>query len=244
MAARAKATLERVAETFCLQFADFAMSSHGGAVESATLVYMANTCMLAFNSPSRDTPGTLSDHLHRREMYGDATRESIAELASTSRQVLRRQLAPLSDELLNAAKNMALPNTVNTQYGVTRLMDYLRANTIELCVLMLKRGANPSRQTLGESVRALLAVLAERHPGQSIEVRVPPYSAVQVGAFSDGPTHRRGTPPNVVETDAKTFLALAVGADEWERVFSSGKLSVSGAHAAEIDRMLPIYRIN
>lgn len=243
MATRAKAALERVADTFCLQLAEVANSGRCEAKEAATLLYMANTCLLSLNNPTSGSPGTLSDHLYQRELQSDATQESIEELAATTTSVLLRQLAPLSGDLLSTINDSSLPNTVNTQYGIARLMDYLRANIIELCVLIYGAGETPTRQLLGEAIRALLSVLAERYPGQSIEVRVPPYSAVQVGAFGDGPTHRRGTPPNVVETDAKTFLALATGLDDWDRVFSSGRLSVSGAHADETERMLPIYQV-
>ena len=57
-------------------------------------------------------------------------------------------------------------------------------------------------------VRALLAVLAERHPGNAVEVRVPPFGVVQC---IEGPRHTRGTPPNVVETSALTWVRLAAG---------------------------------
>ena len=50
--------------------------------------------------------------------------------------------------------------------------------------------------------------LAARHPGRVLEVRIPPVAAVQC---LPGPVHTRGTPPNVVETDTRTWLALATG---------------------------------
>ena len=59
-----------------------------------------------------------------------------------------------------------------------------------------------------EAVKQSLALLTERAPGRAIEVRIPPYAAVQCG---DGPTHTRGTPPNVIEMAAETWLALASG---------------------------------
>ena len=67
--------------------------------------------------------------------------------------------------------------------------------------------------------------LAERAPGRSVEVRVPPFAAVQC---VDGPVHRRGTPPAVVETDAATWLALAVGDLAWGEAVASGSVAVSG----------------
>ena len=64
-----------------------------------------------------------------------------------------------------------------------------------------------------EDVKRTLALLSAKAPGRAIEVRVPPYAAVQCG---DGPTHTRGTPANVIEMDAGTWLALANGETIWE----------------------------
>ena len=58
-----------------------------------------------------------------------------------------------------------------------------------------------------EEVKSTLALLTERAPGRAIEVRIPPYAAVQCG---EGPTHTRGTPPNVIEMQADTWLALSL----------------------------------
>jgi hypothetical protein len=73
-----------------------------------------------------------------------------------------------------------------------------------------------------------LAVLEERAPGRSVEVRVPPYAAVQV---IPGVRHTRGTPPAVVETDAETWVALATGDLSWAVAESSGRVLASGERA-------------
>lgn len=70
-----------------------------------------------------------------------------------------------------------------------------------------------------------LAVLAEKAPGRSVEVRVPPYAAAQV---IEGVRHTRGTPPAVVEMDATTWLALATGALAWVEALGSGQVRASG----------------
>lgn len=84
-------------------------------------------------------------------------------------------------------------------------------------------------QPAGADLRLLtkhfLAVLEERAPGHSVEVRVPPYAAVQV---IPGVRHTRGTPPAVVETDAETWIALATGALSWPDALASGRVSASG----------------
>ena len=72
----------------------------------------------------------------------------------------------------------------------------------------LAGGTPPPRSVIKEAVKESLAALAELAPGHSVEVRVPPYAAIQC---IEGPRHTRGTPPNTVETDARTWLALATG---------------------------------
>lgn len=73
--------------------------------------------------------------------------------------------------------------------------------------------------------------LAEIRPGKAIELRVPPYTAVQLGAEHGGPTHRRGTPPTVVEMDPETFLALIDQKLTWSEALATHRVSASGAHA-------------
>lgn len=81
------------------------------------------------------------------------------------------------------------------------------------------------RRTRGTAVRWTADELAARAPGRSVEVRIPPFAAVQC---IEGPVHRRGTPPAVVETDAATWLALAVGDLAWADAVADGRARVSG----------------
>jgi hypothetical protein len=74
-------------------------------------------------------------------------------------------------------------------------------------------------------VKHYLAVLETRAPGRSVEVRVPPFAAVQA---IPGVRHTRGTPPAVVETDAETWLAVATGRTTWAEAVASGKVAASG----------------
>ena len=85
-------------------------------------------------------------------------------------------------------------------------------------------------------VKHFLAVLAERAPGTSVEVRVPPYAAVQAVA---GVRHTRGTPPAVVELDADTWIALATGSLTWPEAESSGRVRASGERA-DLSPLLPL----
>jgi hypothetical protein len=96
--------------------------------------------------------------------------------------------------------------------------------------------AGVPRAQLASAVRWTLEELADRHPGRSTEVRVPPFGAVQCVA---GPRHTRGTPPNVVETDGATWLALVTGGLSWADAVASGRVSASGSRA-DLAGLLPL----
>ncbi len=91
-------------------------------------------------------------------------------------------------------------------------------------------------QQILDDVKQTLELLTTKAPGRAIEVRVPPYAAVQCG---DGPTHTRGTPTNVIEMDAHTWLALANGEISWADAIHSGAISASGVRA-DLSQYLPL----
>ncbi|QIS01483.1 hypothetical protein F5X71_03370 [Nocardia brasiliensis] len=99
--------------------------------------------------------------------------------------------------------------------------------------------AAPARTELAAAVRASARALAASAPGHSVEVRVPPFVAVQC---VEGPRHTRGTPPNVVETDPRTWLLLATGLLEFEAAVAAGTLTASGNRAAEVAHWLPVTK--
>ena len=90
---------------------------------------------------------------------------------------------------------------------------------------------------LRAAVKESLAVLARTAPGHTVEVRIPPFGAVQC---IEGPRHTRGNPPNVVETDARTWLALVAGQLGWADAVATGVLTASGSRAAEVAALLPL----
>ena len=98
--------------------------------------------------------------------------------------------------------------------------------------------ADASRPDRALAVRYTLQCLAERAPGKSVEMRVPPFGAVQA---VDGPGHTRGTPPNVIETDAATWLALATGAETWADAVARGAVRASGVRA-DVSAWLPLVQ--
>ena len=89
---------------------------------------------------------------------------------------------------------------------------------------------------LATAVRFLLEELAASEEGHTVEVRVPPYGAVQAVA---GPRHTRGTPPNVIETDAATWVALATGSLAWRDALAADRVTASGSRA-DLTDYLPV----
>ena len=124
-----------------------------------------------------------------------------------------------------AARDSADPK--KTRQVVLAVADWLRDETCPA----------PDRDTLATAVRLAARTLAALAPGASVEVRIPPFVAVQCVA---GPRHTRGTPPNVVETDPRTWLLLATGLLPLAEAKASGALTLSGSRAAEIEQWLPL----
>ncbi|MEU0303403.1 sterol carrier family protein [Streptomyces sp. NPDC006175] len=131
---------------------------------------------------------------------------------------------------------------VTTRAGTMRLGDFLVTRTVELVVHTddLHRATGVEipydRQALAACTRLLADALADKAPGGSVEVRVPPFAVVQcIG----GPKHTRGTPPNVVETDPLTWIRLATGRTRWADALEEAQVSASGERA-DLAPLLPL----
>lgn len=98
------------------------------------------------------------------------------------------------------------------------------------------RAEEPAKADLRLLTKHFLAVLEERAPGRSVEVRVPPYAAVQC---VEGVRHTRGTPPAVIETDAVTWIALATGAMTWSDAVDQARVRASGERT-DLSPYLPL----
>jgi len=98
------------------------------------------------------------------------------------------------------------------------------------------RAEEPAKADLRLLTKHFLAVLEERAPGRSVEVRVPPYAAVQC---VEGVRHTRGTPPAVIETDAVTWIALATGAMTWSDAVEQARVRASGERT-DLSPYLPL----
>jgi len=112
----------------------------------------------------------------------------------------------------------------------------LGRESVRAVLAAVDAGSAPLREALRAAVTFLLGLLADRAPGKAVEVRVPPYAAVQC---IEGPRHTRGTPPNVVETDPVTWIALAAGRAGWEQAVATGKVRASGPRS-DLSAWLPL----
>ena len=100
--------------------------------------------------------------------------------------------------------------------------------------------AEPDRAEIADAVRLSARALAALEPGSCVEVRIPPFVAVQC---ISGPKHTRGTPPNVVETDPRTWLLMVTGLKGFDEAVADGLLRLSGARATEISAWFPLVSL-
>ncbi|MEY4458594.1 MAG: hypothetical protein RIS25_1187 [Actinomycetota bacterium] len=100
-------------------------------------------------------------------------------------------------------------------------------------------GTEPRRDDIAGAVRYLLQLLSDAAPGNSVEVRVPPFGAVHC---VDGPSHSRGTPPNVVECDPVGWIHLATGSRSWSEAVAAGQLRASGIRS-DLSELLPVLSV-
>lgn len=128
----------------------------------------------------------------------------------------------------------------NSGVARSRIPDDDGLAAVRACV-PVGEGPQPvaDRATQRLAVRYTLQLLVQRAPGHSVEVRVPPFAAVQAVA---GPVHRRGTPTAVVEADSATWLDLATGRCSWAQAMGSGRVRASGQRA-DLSPWLPLLRL-
>lgn len=178
------------------------------------------------------------------QAYRPAAQE-IAEQSSaitadnTPEQLVSRLRAPIALE-----DGLSDATVIGAPRGPSTALDFARTRVLDLVVhcddftrslpdhepVPLHRGA------LATAVRTLAEILTAQAPGRSVEIRVPPFVAVQAIA---GPRHTRGTPPNVVETDAVTWLRLATGRQQFAAAVANGTATASG-NRADLTAYLPL----
>lgn len=138
----------------------------------------------------------------------------------------------------SALANVPANRLVRVGAGDLRLTDYLVTRVVEAVVhgLDLPEPVSPDRAALRVTAQLLADTLAARHPGRTVELRVPPYAAVQCVA---GPVHTRGTPGNVVEIDPVAWVELATGRAAWPDELAAGRVAASGTRA-DLSAYLPL----
>jgi uncharacterized protein (TIGR03083 family) len=208
---------------------------------SGHLVHVHTGCLASLDQPTTDAALPIHEFVtrYRRdvEMIMAATLEASAGL--TGPEVVARLESAIDDLASRLEAGVRLAQVIMTRRGPTTIEDYLATRIVELVVHTddLNRSVSSvppaplQRSALARCTRTLAAILAGKHPGRSVEVRVPPYAAVQSGIGDPGPTHTRGTPPNVVETNPLTFLRLATGRTPWTDALAAGVVHASGLRA-------------
>jgi uncharacterized protein (TIGR03083 family) len=176
------------------------------------------------------TAVTYYDHTEAEAPEVDARARAGADGASAER------LRDAEDQAAAALAGADPQRLVASRFGGIRLADFLETRCVEAVVHGLDLGVEPDPAALRIVVRLLAAVLAARAPGRTVELRVPPYAAVQCLA---GPRHTRGTPPNVVEADPIPFVEVATGRADWAEAVRDGGVRASGARS-DLSGLLPL----
>jgi len=175
----------------------------------------------------------------------------VAQIAArTAEAAGDRSAMELLDELREVASVRACADGVSDRTvlvggrGPITALDWVVTRVLDLVVhcddfSRSLPGRDPvrlQRRALATAVRSLAEFLAAQAPGHSVEVRVPPFIAVQA---IEGPRHTRGTPPNVVETDPLTWLRLATGRVAFADEVASARVRASGLRA-DLSPHLPV----
>ena len=193
---------------------------------------------------SSDRPAPIAEYV--RQYRPAATQIDADTRRTTGDRPPAELIAALreTEPILAAARDVTPKTVMLGGRGATTAQAWVTSRTVEIVVhcddlsrslphrepVPLRRGA------LATATRALAEILAAQAPGRSVEVRVPPFVAVQA---IPGPRHTRGTPPNVVETDAVTWIRLATGRQSFADALAAGRVQASGTRA-DLTEHLPV----
>jgi uncharacterized protein (TIGR03083 family) len=210
------------------------------------LAMSLHTLAAVLAEPSPDKPITVDRYVAG---YAGAAGQILErDLAATAGRDPADILAGLYAEREAAAAAVADPPQARAVAGPRGPLspgDWLLTRAIEMVVhaddlsrsLPDREPVDLDRTALRLVTQVCADVLAARAPGRSLELRVPPYAAVQC---VEGPRHTRGTPPNVVETDPLTWIRLAAGRLGWSDAVTRGLVNASGERA-DLSRWLPLF---
>jgi uncharacterized protein (TIGR03083 family) len=205
--------------------------------------------LVAEGAPATDAKGKARAKLTDLDTWAVSTAAIADRLDVTTREAAAAMGDPvaaidaLAAELPGAqARATRTDLIVPDVFDGMRALDFTVTRLVELVVhsddlaRATGRDVQLDKQALAAVVRLLADALATKAPGNSVEVRIPPYAAVQC---VEGPRHTRGTPPNVVETDPLTWIRLATGRTTWAQALDAAAVSASGERA-DLDPYLPV----
>lgn len=203
---------------------------------TAKLLVSQTTLLARLDQPTTQRPSPLPAFfigagISRQRDYGLAREIAAHETGAVLAEQFQENLAEIAARLADPAQ----PAVVIVDGSALRAGDLLRAVGLDWVTLAddLNRAlphrspvAHP-RDALADAVRVVAEIVRSRHPGRSVEVRIPPFAAVQCGTPGE-PAHTRGTPPTVVECEPLPFLRLCRGRTTWADAHDQGQLSASG----------------
>lgn len=215
-----------------------ALPSGDVAALVAGLVVHESELLTALATSTGARPASLADHFLGDRVRRHARADLVRELtAHETGRALVAQFRQQLDEVHALLSEPTVAPVVSAAGQPLRTLDLVRLAAADLVLAAddLARSVPDSslewsRECLAAGVRALAEVITQHHPGRSIELRVPPYAAVQCG-LGDDPVHTRGTPPNVVEVDPLTFVRLVHGRTRFGDEVAAGRVSASGSRS-------------
>ena len=163
---------------------------------------------------------------------------AVPEFAAVADEGAHAETLRLADFTDNAVAALDGDLTVVVEQitGRHTLRDAGMFRLIEAVVHGLDAQIAPDPVALKLVTQELARAFADRHPGHAVELRIPPYAAVQC---VEGPRHTRGTPPNVVESDPVSFLRLVTGREAWSDLVADGRVRASGERA-DLSGLVPL----
>jgi uncharacterized protein (TIGR03083 family) len=210
----------------------------------AHVVLMRDGLERALSTPTDEPAASVSEYVARYRPAVAAIAQSTSRTAegrSVDELIARlRELAPLRA----VAEGLADRTVVAGGRGAILAVDWASSRIVEIVIhtddlsrsLPQREPVRLVRPALAVATRTLAQILAAREPGRSVELRIPPFAAVQA---IPGPRHTRGTPPNVIETDPLTWLRLATGRLEFGTAVADGRVAASG-NRADLAPYLPL----
>lgn len=215
---------------------------------AAELLVGQTMVLTALDQPTTQRPSPLTDHCAGIGMVRHRTATLAREIADhDDGPTLASQFLQAQHELVHRLEGPDVPGVVAVGRSALRTTDLLRLLSLDWVLhsddlnraVPGRRPVEIPRAVLADAVRLLADILRSRHPGHSVEVRVPPFAAVQCGRPGE-PRHTRGTPPTVIECRPLVFLRLCRGRQTWRDAVRHNEVTASGVRA-DISEWLPLY---